>query len=516
MSPPPRTGGRVLAVLALICAMAVTSCGGDSPTGSGSFLPRVSSIEPDTILAGESVRLVLLGDNLEDGQIAYWTDYEFPVHESRVWGFFVDLPVWAVLVAPGAYELSVASSETATRASDPVEVVVLDREPSIRSLSPASAMSGSGPTTLTVTGRFLAEGSQLAWNGETRPTERVDASTLRIDLAASDLETPGTPRVTITKEGTGDSRPVGFPILSADPPTISSLQTLALESVDLVADPVRDLVYALVPPSAPAYGGEFVAIDPFTATVEWSTPIGEATHAVVSDDGSYAYAALSTVRVARVDLAGRTVDITISMPGETLEVRDIVPIPGMPRRIAVSMSRGSSNPRQPTVAIFDDGSMRVDQVGGFEDMDRLEPSTRSTRIYAYGSGELRTLAVLQNGITIWERAAVGYYEGLGTEMIHDNGWLFGDNGRVVDADAAVPVGRFPVAGPVRPDAANGRVHFLVGDELKTMHVLTYAEIGTLGVPEAAGSTVAVRFGDDGLAFGGGDGVVLLRSELIGG
>lgn len=509
----PTWQARAGALLAV--ALAITSCGEGSPTHPGRDAPVLSSVDPDTILAADPIRLVLTGTRLAEGQILHWNDYEFPVQESEVWGVFVDLPVWSVLLEPGTYEIAVQESEAGRRISDPLDVVVVDRHPLIRDLSPASAPAGSGPITLTVKARFLGEGSQVAWNGVPRPTERVDERTLRVDLTASDLATAGAAAVTVTKNGIDASQAIGFPILSAGAPTISSLDTLSLETTGLTADNHRNLLYALVSQSAPTHAGEFVAIDPSTGSIRWSHQVGDASHPVVTEDGSSAYLALSSGSVLRVDLNEEVATTLTRMPAGTVEVRDIVAIPGRPRQIAVALQRDASSPRVPTVVVVDDGNLRPDRVGGFEDMDRLEPSTRETRIYAYGSGELRTLRLLPTGITIVERSSVGYYQGLGTEMIHANGWLFGTNGRVVDAEWAIPVGRFSVEGPVRPDAANGRVHFLAGNELRTMHMLTHAELGSLSVPEATGSTVLVRFGSDGLAFGGGERLVLLRSGLIG-
>jgi hypothetical protein len=68
---------------------------------------------------------------------------------------------------------------------------------------------------------------------------------------------------------------------------------------------------------------------------------------------------------------------------------------------------------------------------------------------------------------------------------------------------------------MRPDVANGRVHFFDGGTLSAHHYATFTSLGSISVPTAAGATLLIRFGTDGMAFGGHDAVTFVRSGLIG-
>lgn len=76
------------------------------------------------------------------------------------------------------------------------------------------------------------------------------------------------------------------------------------------------------------------------------------------------------------------------------------------------------------------------------------------------------------------------------------------------------VGTIPASGVVRPDAAQGRVHFLSGESISTYHYTSFASLGSFSEPSLGGHTTLIRWGSDGLAVGGGSTIVLLRGGLV--
>lgn len=75
--------------------------------------------------------------------------------------------------------------------------------PLIVALSPPAATAGDASFTLTVQGNDFVPGSVVDWGGAVRPTTFVDASTLEIVVAASDVAAPGRVTVGVTNPAPG-------------------------------------------------------------------------------------------------------------------------------------------------------------------------------------------------------------------------------------------------------------------------------------------------------------------------
>jgi hypothetical protein len=88
-------------------------------------------------------------------------------------------------------------------------------------------------------------------------------------------------------------------------------------------------------------------------------------------------------------------------------------------------------------------------------------------------------------------------------------------GAVVNPVTLTRVGTIPASGDaVRPDARNGRVHFIGNGEIDAYDATTFAKIDGYADPALAGRTTLVRWGTDGLAAGGNGSIVLLRGTLV--
>lgn len=73
--------------------------------------------------------------------------------------------------------------------------------PTVTSLSPSSALVGSGALTLTVNGTNFVSGSQVLWNSGTRATTFVSATQLTAQITAADIASAGSALVSVQNAG---------------------------------------------------------------------------------------------------------------------------------------------------------------------------------------------------------------------------------------------------------------------------------------------------------------------------
>jgi hypothetical protein len=77
--------------------------------------------------------------------------------------------------------------------------------PSIAQLSPDTAKAASPGFTLTVNGSGFSNNAVVNWNGTAQTTAYVTANQLTAPIAAADIATPGTAKVSVTNPATAGS-----------------------------------------------------------------------------------------------------------------------------------------------------------------------------------------------------------------------------------------------------------------------------------------------------------------------
>jgi len=89
--------------------------------------------------------------------------------------------------------------------------------PTLASITPASAVAGSGGFTLTVEGASFTTSSVVDWNGAPRPTTYVGPTELTATVSATDVGAAGTAQVTVStpSPGGGISSVVAFTVSAA-------------------------------------------------------------------------------------------------------------------------------------------------------------------------------------------------------------------------------------------------------------------------------------------------------------
>ena len=480
--------------------------------------PVLTSASPTTIVGGLDTRISVVGAHFDQTTELLWNGVAQTTHRVSESVLYADVPAAASMTA-GSATIAVRSAPPGGGTSADLPATVVDPPPVVTGFAPASATAGSAAFTLTVQGANFTSASEVLWNGVARATTYLSPSALEVDVSASDLSAAGSGMI-VVREGSGaESVQVGFPIVPASPGVGDSV-SIALTTVDLVTDPSGGVVYAAVPASAPAYANEVVALDPTTGTVIWHTLAGsDPRRVVVSDDGRYLYVALwGAAAVSRIDIAARAKDLDIVLAAAGQRVEDIVVLPGSPSSIAVSLRNTCCSPRHEGVVVFDGAVQRSLATQGHTGSNRIEASSSGHRMYGYNNETtefgFRRLLVLGEGV-MQDGVFGGVATGFGTDLIFDGGLLFTTRGRVVEPESHTVLGTIGGSGFMRPDVANGRVHFFDSGALEAYHYATFTSLGSISIPSATGATILVRFGTDGLAFGGHDTVTFVRSELIG-
>jgi uncharacterized protein (TIGR03437 family) len=96
------------------------------------------------------------------------------------------------------------------------------QQPSVSSISPSTANSGSGDFTLTVSGAGFGSSSVVLWNGQQRTTTMVDGSHLTASIPASDIVLIGRASVTVFTASFGGGASNSIPFLIGPGPTTTS------------------------------------------------------------------------------------------------------------------------------------------------------------------------------------------------------------------------------------------------------------------------------------------------------
>ena len=147
----------------------------------------------------------------------------------------------------GSYAVVVTNPAPGGGASSPLNFAVGNPQPSLSSLSPASAVVGAAAQTLTLNGTNFLASSTVTYNGVGHTATFVSSTQLTISLSATDQATAGSYAVVVTNPGPGGgaSSPLNFAVGNPQP-SLSSLspasavvgaaaQTLTLNGTNFLA-----------------------------------------------------------------------------------------------------------------------------------------------------------------------------------------------------------------------------------------------------------------------------------------
>jgi hypothetical protein len=518
------SGARVsLPRRSTILLILLAACGGgdaSAPKQSASNpTPTLISVTPAQLTAGAATTVTLNGSRFVASSHAQWNGADRTTHYVNDATLTVDLTA-ADLASPATGALTVVNPAPGGGTSGQLDVPIGFPVPTITSVAPTPAMALSA-FTLTVTGTGFYPTSVIRWNGVDRPTTYVSATSLTAAIPASDVPVPGTASIVVVNPTPGGGASAAKSLTVQAPP-LAITATLTLPNIALMRDSIRGVLYASVTNSGGANANSIAKIDPATATIIASLPVGLNPGAMaMSEDGQFLYVGLlGASKIVRVDLQTFTKDIEFALPTSSrsgnppLYGGDLLVLPGLPRSVVVSLKIPNSSPAYEGVAIYDDSVPRTDMTDMFGATRIVRGPTAST-IYGFndqGYSYFHRMLVTPTGIKE-DSSTTGLLQAY-RDIEYDGGLVFGTDGAVIDEVAMSLLGTIPVSGnAVRPDVANGRAHILSSPTIHTYSSTTYTRIGSFTDPAIAGNTI-VRWGTDGLAVGGGNTIVFLRGTLV--
>ena len=186
-------------------------CGSEVPA------PQITSLSPDQAVAGGAgFTLTVNGNGFIDGtgsdrSVVHWNGSPRATTFVSSTQLTATIPASDIATA-GTANVTVVNPGNLT--SNTATFTINNPAPTISSISPATAVAGSGGFTLTITGTNFVNSAKVRWNGSDRPTTFVSSTRLEAAIPASDVATAGTANVTvfIPAPGGGESGAVTFTI----------------------------------------------------------------------------------------------------------------------------------------------------------------------------------------------------------------------------------------------------------------------------------------------------------------
>lgn len=401
--------------------------------------------------------------------------------------------------------------------------------PNITSLSPDTVIAGAASFTLIVRGNNFASNSTIELNGNGLATTYVSQQELQATVPATSVAAAGTATVYVNTPSLSQSNGMNLMIEAGGNFTLASIP---VQANDMVWNPASQLLYLSVQSTNSSYANSIVALNPATGTFGVSQTAGtNPDRLAVSGDGSYLYAGIDgSSSVERLTLPSLSTDISIPIGSSSTPyyAMDIAVAPGAPQTIAVL--RGTANifpADQGGVVLYDNAVARPDSIPGIggapnAEIDTLHWGSTSAQLYGAAddsSYDVYALSVNPAGVQIASTyngantPPTGNSTSTPTPQLHfdtTTGYLYSDNGAVINPTNGKTVGSFPVAGRMTIDDGLGLAYF-VGQTLSQIggpdytitafNLTTFASEGSIVVPGVAGQPVRlVRWGSNGLAF----------------
>ncbi len=191
--------------------------------------PTLSSISPTIVQAGlVSANVTLTGTNFVPTTVARFQGTALSTT------FVSSTTLTAALASThlatsGTFSITAQSPAPGGGTTGSRSLTVQAPTPILSQISPNSALVGSGPAFLVVTGVGLLSNAVVRWNGANLPTIHLSSNMLNATVAANLLTSAGTANVTVfvPSPGGGTTQPRTFTILNPQP-TVSALTPASL------------------------------------------------------------------------------------------------------------------------------------------------------------------------------------------------------------------------------------------------------------------------------------------------
>jgi YVTN family beta-propeller protein len=327
---------------------------------------------------------------------------------------------------------------------------------------------------------------------------------------------------------TSDDRIVFTNVPQITPPDVPLSK---LPANHMVYDPLRKRIYAAVPGSAPARGNTITVIDPSTARIEQSIPVGSEPYSLaLSSDAKFLYVGLLGANaVKRVNLVTKTVDESISTGWDQLSgtkfARSLSVSPSDSNVVAISKASPNFVPAFAGASLYN-GTTELpskieDRVGH---PDAVIFSSSSSTLYGLDldSTEHSFYVMSADSTGLHMTDSARNWNRLGTPLLSE-GLIYTSTGVVIDPNTKSTKTTFAltnVGDAVTMDVASRRVVFLEHNwDTKKVTVEAF-DTSTGALAASQEITSATTFGTDIVCWGQnqyavstGNGIFLLNGTL---
>ena len=184
-------------------------------------VPTISSLSPSTVAAGAAAQtLTVNGTNFVSSSVVSFNGTARATAFVSATRLTISLTT-ADLATQGTYDVTVATPApgggTTAATTFTVTAPAPNPVPAIGSLSPNTAVAGSGAFTLTINGTNFVSGATATFNNVSRTVTFVSATQLTVAVQATDVATAGTYDVVVTNPAPagGASAPASFTVTPA-------------------------------------------------------------------------------------------------------------------------------------------------------------------------------------------------------------------------------------------------------------------------------------------------------------
>lgn len=509
---------------------ACTSTSSKTTGTTDSPVPAVTFVTPNAVIAGSSTFwLIVSGTGFQSNSIVMWNGAALTTTYTNSSRLNAQIPD-SNLQSPGSVMITVMTPAPGGGTSAGSTFMIQapsNPVPSLTSISPNTAPAGSPATTITATGANFLASSTIVWNGSALITSYVSSTTLTALVPASDLTSAGTVPVTISNPapGGGTSSAVNFTIGTG-------AQVVTTLANDLAWDPVNQVIYLSLPSTDGVNGNTVQILDPTTATPGASAPAGSEPNLLsVSATSQFLYVSQngsSTVQVLTLPDLGSSSTIQLGSDSfyGPLYAMDLQAAPDADGTVAVVRGAPLTSPEEEGgVLIYDSGTARTNVICGWMEtgcpnpnhylMDSIQWKSDGSQIFAANnesSGyDFYTAQVDASGfgtVADYPGLAFGYFYRIHYDS--STGYVYDDNGDVLDPATGTKVGSFSASGLMVPDGTLGAAFFLgqtsqdlgsTNYTLESFNINTFVPIDSFTITNVIGRpTNLIRWGTNGLAF----------------
>jgi len=498
----------------------VTTAG--SPFEVRNRVPVITSVTPDSVLRGGlSTHVRVRGHDFVSGSTLL-------VDGAARTTTFVDSTTLQMTLSTneiatvGTRVLRASNPTPGGGPSGPIDFRIVVPPPMITTLTPASVAVGAAAQTLTVSGTDFPSDAVISINGVDRATTVVSGTSATVQMTAPDFSSASAIAVRVRAPSRNTVSIASTLTVLPAAPSLGTPVVVNLVNNHIIADPTRPVLYATIPGSAAAYANRLLKLDAVTGAVIDSLVVGsEPARMAIAANGEFLYVGLNgSNAVARIRLSSFQKEIDLLLPAGGLSstrAEDLEVLPGSSTRLAVSLRNIGFSPRHEGVVLFSGDTRLPTKTQGHTGSNRLAVGNTSEHLFGFNNETtefgMRRIAVSADGLS--EVFTVGTSGNFNSDIEHSGTRIWSTQGTVYDDATFSPVGTLPSAGPLRPDVPLGRVHVLVGGEIRTYQYQTFTLIGTAMIADAAGLNTVIRVGTDGLALGGGSRIIIVRGSLVG-